>query len=90
MEGQVRLPSEVVDAFGNLCLISHSKNSRLSNFMPAAKKEYYRNNRIDSIKQYLMMKSAEWDADAIRAHGQEMTGVLVSSVESAEASGSPA
>lgn len=81
MDGQVRLPSQVVDAFGNLCLISHSKNSRLSNFMPAAKKEYYRNNRIDSIKQYLMMKSAEWDAEAIRAYGQEMTAVLVGSLE---------
>ena len=81
MEGQARLEPDVLDSFGNLCLISHSKNSRLSNFMPAAKKEYYQNNRIDSIKQYRMMKSAEWDADAIRAHGQEMCRVLVDSLE---------
>lgn len=81
MEGQTHLSPEVLDAFGNLCLISHSKNSRLSNFMPVAKAEYYRNNRIDSIKQYLMMKYKEWDSDAIRAHSQEMIGVLLASLE---------
>lgn len=81
MEGQPHLERNVVDAFGNLCLISHSKNSRLSNFMPAAKKEYYRNNRIDSVKQYLMMKDDEWGTDAIRAHGQEMIQILIDSLE---------
>jgi len=81
LEGQARLEPAVLDSFGNLCLISHSKNSRLSNFMPAAKKEYYGNNHIDSIKQYLMMQYKEWDAAAIRAHGQEMFGVLIDSLE---------
>ncbi|WP_137174112.1 DUF262 domain-containing protein [Massilia sp. HP4] len=81
MEGQAQLEPDMLDAFGNLCLISHAKNSRLSNFMPAAKKEYYRNNRIDSIKQYLMMESREWDVAAIRAHGQAMSAVLVDSLE---------
>jgi len=81
MEGQEELESEVLDSFGNLCLISHAKNSRLSNFMPAAKKEYYRNNRIDSIKQYLMMESPEWNVATIRAHGRAMSAVLVDSLE---------
>jgi hypothetical protein len=81
MEGQLPLASEVLNAFGNLCLISHSKNSRLSNFMPAAKKEYYRNNRIDSVKQHLMMKSKEWDAQTICEHGQQMIGVLLDSLK---------
>jgi hypothetical protein len=83
MEGQARLEPEVLDSFGNLCLISHSKNSRLSNLMPVAKTEYYANNSIDSIKQYLMMQSnaREWGTDAIRAHGQEMTGILLDSLE---------
>ncbi|TXF98016.1 DUF262 domain-containing protein [Massilia arenae] len=80
-EGQAPLEPDAVDSFGNLCLISHSKNSRLSNFMPTAKKEYYANNQIDSIKQYLMMQRPEWNADAIRAHGEEMIGVLVDSLE---------
>jgi hypothetical protein len=80
LEGQTRLPVDVLNAFGNLCLISHSKNSRLSNFMPAAKKEYYQNNSIDSIKQYLMMDSGDWDTDKIRLHGQEMIEILVDSL----------
>lgn len=51
------------DNFGNLCLISGEKNSRLSNYMPLAKKEHYENApRIDSIKQCIMMHYAEWDA----------------------------
>ena len=82
MEGQARLAPAVLDSFGNLCLISHSKNSRLSNFMPVAKAEYYGNNRIDSLKQYFMMRhKGEWNADAIRAHGREMTGILLASLE---------
>jgi hypothetical protein len=49
--------------------------------MPVAKTEYYANNSIDSIKQYLMMQCGEWDTDAIRAHGQEMIKVLVHGLE---------
>jgi hypothetical protein len=81
MEGQDRLPPEVVDSFGNLCLISHSKNSRLSNFTPLAKTEYLVNNSMDSIKQYLMIKSGPWDAGAIRSHGMAMMEVLVESLD---------
>jgi hypothetical protein len=64
------------------CLISHSKNSRLSNFMPEAKKEYYRNNTIDSLKQHLMMKSQLWDTVAIFKHYDAMSEVLLRSLPS--------
>ncbi len=81
MNGQAPLVEEVLNSFGNLCLISHSKNSRLSNLMPLAKTEYYSNNRIDSIKQHYMMKTVlegnPWSEAAIVAHGKEMTKVLV-------------
>lgn len=75
-----RLPNEVLNDFGNLCLISHSKNSTLSNFMPAAKKEYYEKSPIDSIKQHLMMKEEPWNANAIQKHGQQMKQVLLESL----------
>ncbi|MBK9461097.1 MAG: DUF1524 domain-containing protein [Sphingobacteriales bacterium] len=53
-----------LDNFGNLCLISGSKNSRLSNFMPAAKKDYYTGSpTIDSIKQRIMMEYEHWDTN---------------------------
>lgn len=77
LPGHDSLPTDVLDSFGNLCLISHSKNSRLSNFMPEAKKEYYRNNTIDSVKQHLMMRSHTWDAAAISIHYDAMREVLL-------------
>jgi Uncharacterized conserved protein len=76
LPGHDTLPADTLNSFGNLCLISHSKNSRLSNFMPQAKKEYYRNNTIDSIKQYLMMKEDSWDEGAINQHYQAMRDVF--------------
>lgn len=66
-----------LDNFGNLCLISSSKNSRLSNLMPVAKKEYYNNSQIiDSIKQRIMMEYEEWDIKSIDEHGNKMTELL--------------
>lgn len=75
------LPTDVLNSFGNLCLISHSKNSRLSNFTPKAKKEYYAKNDIDSIKQWLMMKTEPWDKNAIASHYDAMTTVLLGCLE---------
>lgn len=76
LPGHDALPTESLNSFGNLCLISHSKNSRLSNFMPQAKKEYYQNNTIDSIKQYLMMKKDTWNEQAIKQHYDEMKTIF--------------
>mgnify|MGYP000524815964 CR=1 FL=1 len=49
------IDKSIYDLFGNLCLISSSKNSRLSNHMPTAKKDYYFKVGADSLKQQLMM-----------------------------------
>lgn len=72
-----------LDNLGNLCLISGSKNSRLSNFMPAAKKDYYTGSlTIDSIKQRIMMEYEYWDTNGtnnhneIKEHSEKMTGIL--------------
>ena len=80
--GHVQLDVKPLNSFGNLCLISHDKNSRLSNFMPVAKKEFYKNNTLDSVKQHLMMQAEPWDAHAIREHYEQMTEVLLKSLES--------
>ncbi|MHB8115494.1 MAG: DUF262 domain-containing protein [Acidithiobacillus ferrivorans] len=82
LPGHERLPHKVLNSFGNLCLISHSKNSRLSNFMPEAKKEYYHHNTIDSIKQYRMMKSKNWTADEIHKHYEKMKEVILDGLQS--------
>jgi uncharacterized protein with ParB-like and HNH nuclease domain len=72
-----------LDNFGNLCLISGSKNSRLSNFMPVAKKDYYTGSlTIDSIKQRIMMEYEHWDTNGInnhneiKEHSEKMTELL--------------
>lgn len=75
-DGQEELKSGL-DSFGNLCLISASKNSELSNYMPIAKKDHYHKTGYDSLKQELMMKKAEnWNEDTIREHQVEMEIVL--------------
>ena len=76
LPGHDTLPADTLNSFGNLCLISHSKNSRLSNFTPQLKKGYYQKNPIDSIKQYLMMEEESWDELTINKHYQEMKSIF--------------
>jgi hypothetical protein len=81
LPGHAHLEASVLNSFGNLCLISHEKNSRLSNFMPSAKKEFYQHNTIDSVKQHLMMKCEPWGSDAIHRHFSDMKAVFLESLQ---------
>ncbi|MCG9569188.1 GmrSD restriction endonuclease domain-containing protein [Vibrio chagasii] len=71
-----------VDRFGNLCLISPSSNSRLHNYYPQHKKEFYQaNNRAESLKQAIMMRYEHWGPDGaghdnIVSHEGDMFKVL--------------
>lgn len=84
MDGHHSIDETALHAFGNLCLISHSKNSRLSNFQPSAKKEHFQPNivqkRIDSLKLYKMLQVLDehktWGEAEIQLHGQQMLNVL--------------
>jgi len=76
-DGQEELDKEILDSFGNLCLISASKNSELSNYMPIAKRDHYHKTGYDSLKQELMMEKAEkWNEVAIKEHQEEMEKIL--------------
>jgi hypothetical protein len=83
LEGGVQKLDSVEDvkalnSFGNLCLISRSKNSRLSNFSPLQKKEFYKNNE-DCIKQRIMMNkydAASWGPKSIMEHEEEILSLL--------------
>lgn len=85
MQGFEKIADEkILNSFGNLCLISHSKNSRLSNFMPTAKKEHYAKNQIDSIKQHIMMnefRPEEWNIDSILEHEKKMVDLLLEQIK---------
>lgn len=86
MKGHPALESDELHEFGNLCLISHSKNSRLSNFPPKAKLAYFSDGinqkAIDSLKLYEMIKlvqdNDDWGADEINKHGDKMLELLLS------------
>ena len=66
-----------IDNFGNLCLISVSKNAKLNNHPPKSKKEYYKNGQYDSLKQHIMMENTDnWNEDSIQEHRKEMLKIL--------------
>ena len=80
---------EYLHSFGNLCLIGSGKNSRLSNFPPLQKTEFYEHSSIDSIKQKLMMKICKdnvknnkdgWTVSDIKSHSDQMEAVLMKSL----------
>lgn len=73
-----------IDAFGNLSLIAHAKNSRLSDHSPSEKKRLsgHPEKVPDSIKQHLMMNElknnneADWNPITMKAHEDAMIQLL--------------
>ena len=76
MENITPLKEDILNSFGNLCLIHSSENSRLSNFTPKAKKEFYSKQINNSIKQKIMMDYRKWGKEEIEQHSEEMKKVL--------------
>ncbi|MDM5123087.1 DUF262 domain-containing protein [Aeromonas rivipollensis] len=84
MDGYKPVAQSALHSFGNLCLISHSKNSRLSNFQPQQKQEHFEaslaNNQIDSLKLLamvrLMKEKDRWQETEIAEHQEQMLAVL--------------
>ena len=71
-----KLDGPILNSFGNLCLVTSSENSRLSNFTPKAKKEFYSKQSNNSIKQRIMMKSENWTEYEIKKHQSQMIELL--------------
>lgn len=78
MPGYPPLPTEYLNSFGNLCLISSSMNSKFSNNMPKAKYDNFGSSKemcsALSLKLQEMMKSVkdgEWEKEQIKAHYEE-------------------
>ena len=75
-----KLDQNILDNFGNLCLLSRSKNSALSNYLPEAKRNHYIKVKPDSLKQKNMMEkynASKWGEDQIVQHRNEMVEILV-------------
>lgn len=85
MDGYGVMLGPSLHAFGNLCLISHSKNSRLSNYQPKQKQEHFEANlkrhEIDSLKLLEMLKLMKececWTEGEINRHEEEMLELLL-------------
>jgi hypothetical protein len=78
IDGQDILDKTTLDCFGNLCLISASKNSKLTNLQPEGKKSHYRWFDGISPKQFLMMdKANNWNKNAIKDHQDAMISLLM-------------
>ena len=78
----------LLHSFGNLCLISHSLNSRVSNDMPDVKVKYFsdsgdiKSGKIDSLKLLKMIQcikgeEAIWDKKLIAQHETEMLNIML-------------
>ncbi|MFW1858246.1 DUF262 domain-containing protein [Acinetobacter defluvii] len=75
-----KLDHENLHRFGNLCLISSSKNSSIGNRLPSAKRDYFmpeiRKGKIDTLKLYLMIQTLEeekvWKKEQIEEHEKAM------------------
>ncbi|QEP45088.1 HNH endonuclease [Ectothiorhodospiraceae bacterium BW-2] len=85
IDGHPKLDECYLHRFGNLCLISHSKNSRLSNLQPRAKRDHFqaaiRDRKIDTLKLYKMIKlmdeNGQWYVDEIAQHEADMLQLFV-------------
>jgi len=85
LDGHHVLADNELHHFGNLCLISHSKNSKLSNLQPTAKRDHFKaaisDKSIDTLKLYEMIKlmnsAKEWTETQIATHEQAMLTVLI-------------
>lgn len=85
LQGFAKLDEKYLHSFGNLCLITHSKNSRLNNLLPSGKIQYYNQGGIDSIKQYIMMTKydvTKWGPAFIEDHDEKMKIILTSNLNS--------
>lgn len=80
------MDESILHSFGNLCLISHSDNSKFSNNDPATKKNQVKDklNReqlAESLKLVFMMSYEHWDPEnqpAMIQHEKMMVDVLCS------------
>jgi hypothetical protein len=81
IEGEsYKLDNANLHKFGNLCLISSSKNSSIGNRLPSAKRDYFlheiNKGKIDTLKLYLMIKLLEeekdWGTTQIQTHKEDM------------------
>lgn len=88
-EGHKRLDPEILNNFGNLCIMSRSHNSSRSNLTPNAKIDVF-GSTDQSLKFELMQQMTidknDWGTVQIKEHGEKMKEILTGFIKSIEAS----
>ncbi|AGH38656.1 hypothetical protein F542_8250 [Bibersteinia trehalosi USDA-ARS-USMARC-188] len=69
---------DILNSFGNLCLISHYQNSSLNDEIPSEKVKRYESGSLRCIspKQALMLTYDKWDSININKHNDEMMKIF--------------
>ena len=87
-EGHKRLDPEILNNFGNLCIMSRSHNSKRSNLTPNAKIDVF-GSTDQSLKFELMQQMTidknDWGTVQIKEHGEKMKNILTDFIKSIEA-----
>lgn len=80
--GNNEMPLPNCDNFGNLCLISHSNNSRYSDFLPKSKKELREASKSnESLKLLFMMSYPEWGPEYEESHMAEHEAEMIETLK---------
>ncbi|MDH2273086.1 DUF262 domain-containing protein [Moraxella porci] len=75
-----------LNQLGNLCLVSHSENSRLSNLMPEAKRgkviaRLNSGRSTQSLSQLIMLMHKTWDISAIKEYTGKLERLIKEQIE---------
>jgi hypothetical protein len=71
----------IMNSFGNLCLISKNSNSKYSDYNFNAKKEQFlKRKNTESLKQVIIFSYEKWEAAEILEHHNEIVNILDNSI----------
>ena len=72
------MDDNILNLLGNLCLISKSANSRLSDRTPKEKAERYESSNMGPKRQimYATTRDYDWDAEKIKLHHKDIVQLL--------------
>ena len=77
--------NEILNCFGNLCLISRESNSKYNDYNFEAKREQFlKKNFVESLKQSLMYSYDKWNTEQIKEHRNEMMNLISKYVDNVE------
>lgn len=73
-----KLEDHVLNCIGNLCLVSASLNSKLSNYNLEQKRQVYiQANKMESIKQHVMFQELVYTSESVLKHEEDVHRLIL-------------